>query len=80
MFCPKCGDELVKVGTELTCVRGQMGLSQNMECRLTECFISRNVAPRESNSQQWWAENGFVQAAVSRHQKRMELFVVRNVS
>ena len=48
MFCAKCGDELVKVGRELTCVRGQMGLSKDMERRFTECFILRSVRPRES--------------------------------
>jgi rubrerythrin len=47
MFCPKCGDELVKVGGELTCVRGRMGLSRHLERRLTECFISGADKPRE---------------------------------
>lgn len=48
MFCPKCGDKLVKIGGELTCVKGQMGLSQHLERRLTECFILRADKPHES--------------------------------
>ena len=48
MFCPGCGDKLEKVGRELTCVRGQMGLSQQMERRLTACFILKSVTPHES--------------------------------
>ena len=48
MFCPKCSDELVKVGSEVTCVRGQMGLSQHLERRFTECFILGADRPRES--------------------------------
>ena len=48
MFCPKCSEELVRVGSELTCRRGQMGLSQHLERRLTECFVLKRDKPRES--------------------------------
>lgn len=47
MFCPKCNDELIRVNKELTCLKGNMGLSQNLECELTECFILKNRKPKE---------------------------------
>lgn len=47
MFCPKCGDKLVRTGRELTCVKGKMGLSQNLEKRLTDCFILKIDKPKE---------------------------------
>jgi hypothetical protein len=47
MFCPKCGDELVEVEGELTCVRGNMKLSQNLAARLTECYVDGVSTPRE---------------------------------
>lgn len=47
MFCPKCNDELVRINKELTCLRGQMGLSQHLEHRLTEYFILKISEPSE---------------------------------
>lgn len=47
MFCPKCNDELIKVKEELTCLRGQMGLSNHLEQGLTECFVLKNRKPKE---------------------------------
>lgn len=47
MFCPKCGNRLVQIDEDLTCVQGQMLLSDDLERRLTECFISRVVKPTE---------------------------------
>jgi rubrerythrin len=48
MFCPKCGDEFVKVDGYLTCVRGRMELSSRLESRFTECYVSKSDRPRES--------------------------------
>lgn len=44
MYCPWCGDEMVMVGRELTCRRGNMGLSQFLETVLKERFppVSRS--------------------------------------
>ncbi len=47
MFCPKCNDELVQLENELTCLKGKMGLSRNLEQGLTECFILKIRTPRE---------------------------------
>ena len=45
MYCWKCGDELVSVRGELTCVRGNMGLSPRMTRLLTDCFITQTREP-----------------------------------
>ena len=47
MYCPKCGDELDESGTEIQCVRGQMGLSQHLARGLYASFVARTVPPRE---------------------------------
>jgi phage FluMu protein Com len=47
MFCPKCGNELVRVGESLTCIEGKMVLDHFLEKRLTECYVSRVDTPRE---------------------------------
>lgn len=51
MYCPKCGEVLKEVDRELTCTRGNMGLSQKMANDLNECFIigSRQPSEREFN-------------------------------
>ena len=38
MYCPWCGDEIVMVGRELTCRRGNMGLSIFLGSALKERF------------------------------------------
>ena len=49
MYCPKCGDPLKRRSSgELTCERGTMGLSQQLERELTECFVARTRAPRST--------------------------------
>ncbi len=46
MYCPKCGDGLERRPTgELTCERGDMRLSKELERRLTECFVDRTRRP-----------------------------------
>jgi predicted RNA-binding Zn-ribbon protein involved in translation (DUF1610 family) len=47
MFCPKCGNELVRVGEYLTCVEGKMGLSRRLEQRFTECFVTKASTPTD---------------------------------
>lgn len=54
MFCPMCGDTLVNVNGELTCVRGGMGLSRDMERRLAECYVARSRRPREARATFQW--------------------------
>lgn len=47
MYRPKCGDVLNRRGNgELTCERGEMGLSKRLEHGLTECFVDRTRTPR----------------------------------
>jgi Zn-finger nucleic acid-binding protein len=46
MFCPKCSAELVRRGSELTCVAGEMGLSQNVERILTERYSKHTASAR----------------------------------
>jgi len=47
MYCPKCGDALQRRSNgELTCERGDMGLSKHLERGLTECFVDRTRTPR----------------------------------
>jgi uncharacterized Zn finger protein (UPF0148 family) len=47
MYCPKCGDALERRSNgELTCERGEMGLSNHLERRLMECFVERTRTPR----------------------------------
>jgi hypothetical protein len=47
MYCPRCGDALKRHSNgELTCERGDMGLSQHLERGLTECFVDRTRIPR----------------------------------
>lgn len=50
MFCPKCGDTLEDVNGELTCVRGEMGLSRDMACRLSERYVTCTPAPQDSRA------------------------------
>jgi hypothetical protein len=38
IYCPKCGALLKRLRGELTCVPGNMGLSQSLEQSLTERF------------------------------------------
>jgi rubredoxin len=38
MYCPVCGDELAVVTGTLTCVRGDMPLSDDLSAGLTEAF------------------------------------------
>jgi uncharacterized Zn finger protein (UPF0148 family) len=38
MFCPKCNAVLVQDEGELKCLSGEMALSKNMECALTERY------------------------------------------
>jgi DNA-directed RNA polymerase subunit M/transcription elongation factor TFIIS len=47
MFCPKCGNELVRVGNELTCVEGKMGLMAQLEQRLIEYFVAKTAMPSD---------------------------------
>lgn len=54
MFCPKCGDTLEDVNGELTCVRGDMGLSQDMARRLSECYVTRTRLPAEPKNAARW--------------------------
>jgi hypothetical protein len=46
MFCPKCGDEMVNQDGELTCIRGAMGLSQQVHNMLMERFKHHSLSPR----------------------------------
>lgn len=45
MFCPKCGSQLERIGRELTCRRGDMGLSPHLEEELTAAFASGIIEP-----------------------------------
>ncbi len=47
LFCPRCGDRLVDIQGELTCVAGGMGLSKVMASRLTDCYVSKSRRPSE---------------------------------
>ena len=47
MLCPKCADELIDIGGELHCVRGNMGLSRRLSRQLSECYEIRSRRPRE---------------------------------
>jgi uncharacterized Zn finger protein (UPF0148 family) len=40
MFCPKCGDTLIRQDGDLTCIQGQMSLSCTVEKVLTERFAA----------------------------------------
>jgi hypothetical protein len=59
MFCPKCGRELVDTGRELTCLSGQMGLSQRMAARLIECFVLKAREPRDVRAGFKWGGTWF---------------------
>ena len=54
MFCPKCGDSLAEVNGELTCVRGDMALSNRMRTDLDECFVTRTRMPPEQTFDFVW--------------------------
>ena len=41
MYCPKCGDEMVDVTGTLTCVSGDMPLSENLSSGLIDAFIRK---------------------------------------
>jgi transposase len=45
MFCPKCAAELVLQKGELTCLRGEMGLSLKVEHVLTERYGKHLPSP-----------------------------------
>ncbi|HEX8178645.1 MAG TPA: hypothetical protein VF525_03795 [Pyrinomonadaceae bacterium] len=47
MFCPKCGDELTETRGELTCVRGEMSMSQYLSVQFKDCYERQVRAPRE---------------------------------
>lgn len=59
MFCPKCGDSLVEVNGELTCIRGNMVLSVRMRRDLDECFVARSRMPSEEHFDFRWGGNWF---------------------
>jgi hypothetical protein len=42
MFCPRCGDLLVNLDGELTCISGNMSLSKKMEA-LFLAFVNRPI-------------------------------------
>ena len=48
LHCPKCGDVLTESASgEFECVRGRMGLAQELEQRLRECYVLQTRAPRD---------------------------------
>lgn len=47
MYCPKCANPLERIGNELTCRKGQMGLSKAMEAGLQAAFVDRTISPHE---------------------------------
>ena len=59
MFCPKCGGELVETRDGLTCVRGNMPLSQGMARRLTESFVTKTHEPAERSHEFEWGSNWY---------------------
>ena len=59
MFCPKCGDELVEVNGELTCVRGKMGLNGRLTERFTECFVEKTREPAAKRWGRKWTRDWF---------------------
>ena len=59
MYCPRCGNLLEIVNGELTCIRGNMGLSKNMEAKLTECYVTKNRIPIEAKSTIRWGGNWY---------------------
>ena len=49
LHCPKCGDVLTEsVEGELQCARGRMGLAQDLEHRLRECYVLQTRTPRDA--------------------------------
>ena len=68
MYCPKCGDVLTRRNGELTCERGDMGLSQMIPAaRLQECFVDRTRAPKDlpfsfGIGGRWWCPGCGVEA------------------
>ncbi|HEY0429561.1 MAG TPA: hypothetical protein VGC76_17405 [Pyrinomonadaceae bacterium] len=47
MFCPRCADELIDGAYGLRCAKGNMELSQDMEHRLNEVFVSKSRPSRQ---------------------------------
>jgi ribosomal protein S27AE len=47
MFCPKCGEPLEEVNGELTCRKGNMGLSAYVAEGLRACFIEKTRNPSD---------------------------------
>jgi uncharacterized Zn finger protein (UPF0148 family) len=45
MYCPKCAAELLLQGGELTCPRGQMGLSKQVARVLTDRYGAHAPSP-----------------------------------
>lgn len=68
MYCPKCGDALTRrPNGELACEHGDMGLSQDLERRLHECFVVNTREPRDIMASyaiggKWWCPGCGVQA------------------
>jgi len=49
LHCPKCGDVLTKSADgSLECVRGRMGLAQELEQRLRECYVTKARDPKDA--------------------------------
>jgi hypothetical protein len=46
MFCPKCGDEMTRVNSVWTWVRGNIPLSTDMSDAFTEIFLNRTRSGR----------------------------------
>jgi rubrerythrin len=50
MFCPKCAAELVRRDGELTCIAGEMGLSQHVERVLAERYTGHIPSARRGET------------------------------
>lgn len=48
LFCPRCASPMQRVGVELTCVPGDMGLSRKVETELLRRFGQRAKADSPS--------------------------------
>lgn len=47
MYCPRCGDELTKIGKILYCEKGDMEFSENLTNRFIECFELKTRIPKD---------------------------------
>ncbi len=59
MYCPKCGELLVDVEGELTCLAGEMGLARLMAEELYDCFVAGTRQPVERAFHFRWGGNWF---------------------